>query len=123
MLDRAIFISRVNSGAIATGHMALTNSTAAALPLTHQAHRWGRRWQQRPHGPAGRMHRFLTGSGCNVAAVSSPERLTVTERSPPPPPAEVEIRVIGFGSRGANAVSKLVKHGKVGWLNLVEAAR
>ena len=49
-----------------------------------------------------------------AAAVSSPERLTVTDRTPPPPPPEVEVKVIGIGSRGASALSKLVQHGKVG---------
>lgn len=48
-----------------------------------------------------------------MAAVSSPERLTVTERTPAPPPPEVEVKVIGIGSRGGNAISKLVAHGKV----------
>ncbi|PRW61363.1 domain-containing 2 [Chlorella sorokiniana] len=71
-----------------------------------------RQWQQQGRQlGAGSSRRQR--SAVDVAAVSSPERVTVTDRTPPPPPPEVEVKVIGIGSRGASAISKLVQHGKV----------
>lgn len=60
---------------------------------------------------------FLSGTRdgrLGVAAVhSAQESQTVSDRTPPPLPPEVEIKVIGFGGRGINAVNKLMQHGKV----------
>lgn len=73
----------------------------------------GATWQQRAAAPAGRPRRLPARRHCGATAVSSPERVTVTDRTPAPPSPEVEVRVIGFGGRGAAALNKLVSHGKV----------
>lgn len=87
---------------------AAVGSSAAAALARPRASRWQRQGRHAA-GSAGRRRRGTLG----VAAVSSPERVTVTDRTPPPPPPEVEVKVIGVGSRGASAISKLVQHGKV----------
>ncbi|PSC70531.1 nudC domain-containing 2 [Micractinium conductrix] len=86
----------------------------------------GATWQQRAAAPAGRPRRLPARRHCGATAVSSPERVTVTDRTPAPPSPEVEVRVIGFGGRGAAALNKLVSHGKVAagdaWCLDVDAA-
>lgn len=61
---------------------------------------------------AGR-HRRRQAGATGIAAVSTPERLTVTDRTPPPSPPELAVRAVGVGGRGSIAISKLVAHGKV----------
>lgn len=92
------------------GGRAHSSSSSAATAALHRRRCHGRRQQGSglANGAGGRLQTL------RVAAVSSPERLTVTDRTPAPPPPEVEVKVIGIGGRGASAISKLVQHGKVG---------
>lgn len=87
----------------------------AALPHPQLGLQRRAAWQQQTGSAAAasRSRRLPTGTS-SIAAVSMPERLTVSDCTPALPPQEVEVRVIGVGSRGINAITKLVKHGKVG---------
>jgi hypothetical protein len=70
-----------------------------------------RAWQQQVKESTGRPRCPLAS---RVVAASTPERQQQASAERIPPPPEVEVRVVGFGSRGVSAVAKLISHGKVG---------
>jgi hypothetical protein len=83
-------------------------AAAAAVPRCQQSQR---HLQARPSDAAGSgQQRGSARRGVAAAAAEAPGRQTVTERTPPPPPPEVEVKVVGFGSRGAHALTKLAQH-------------
>ena len=89
----------------------------AAAPRRRRRHTgWAQRVASTTAGasPSGSLPRCRQAGAMRVTAISTPERLTVSDRSPSPPSPEVDVRVVGFGSRGANAMNKLMQHGKVG---------
>ncbi len=96
------------------GGMRAVCRAQAALPHAQYSHQ-RLVWQQQAGAAASASRsRQLPARTGSIAAVSTPERLTVSDRTPAPPPPEVEVRVIGIGTRGANALTKLVERGKVG---------
>lgn len=95
------------------GGMRAVCKAQAALPHA-QYSRQRLVWQQQAGAAASASRsRQLPARSGSITAVSTPERLTVSDRTPAPPPQEVEVRVIGIGTRGANALTKLVERGKV----------
>lgn len=114
MLEGVCFALSMESTA---GVRAVCRASAALAHPQHGRHR--RIVAKRQLGTAAaasRSRRLPAGTSITAerGRESTPGRLTVSDRIPAPPAPEVEVRVIGIGSRGASAITKLVEHGKVG---------